>query len=235
MPYPPVGESPALELLASKCQVLAGRFLEAPASELLASIGRMAADLPVDTLGIPERAMAAMLLLGALSRWANHAEVVDDGRVARGFVNLGTTTLVSDAWRRAWATLLDACRAALDSRLSSPGEPIGNAPAALVVQAIAERFRDCRLTLGHVARSLNMSSSHAAHLLRRHTGQTFGWHLRRHRILAAQALLEQTTLRVKQIAADVGYSRSRNLTRDLKRLCGLTPATLRARRRRSHD
>ena len=197
----------SLEILASRCQVLCGLFVDVLPAELLDDISRAAADLPFDDLAPPERAVAAMLLVRILSRWAVRVGVAHHAAVADSFVELGALPLAGDVWRCGWVSLLNACRTAVASHPHQL-EPAGlfNARATLLVRAIADRYREPDLALGDVARATNMSSWYAAHLLTQHTGRRFVAHVRDHRIAAAHRLLGQTLLSVKQIAAEAGYT-----------------------------
>lgn len=79
----------------------------------------------------------------------------------------------------------------------------------------------------------NIASLHPTHLARQVrivTGQTFGEHLRRRRIVAAINLLKADGSCLADVAARCGFSDQAHLSRTMKRLTGVTPGTLRAKR-----
>jgi AraC-like DNA-binding protein len=224
--------SPTLDALVSRCQVLAGRFPDAAPADLLDDIAQTAVDMPLDELAVTERMMAGMVLVRMVSHWAERSRLATPVRFADRLVDLATLPVTTSVWQDRWINLLDLCRHALNSRVEPPVPPRTCSPrAALLVTAIAARYRDSSLRLRDVACAANVSSWHAAHLLSRETGQGFVAHVRDHRVTAARQLLDHTLLSVKEIAARVGYSSARQLTRDFKRRYAVTPYACRVRGR----
>lgn len=80
-----------------------------------------------------------------------------------------------------------------------------------------------------VARRINISVSHLAHVLKANTGHGFAWHLRMRRMSAATELLRRRTPAIKEVAADVGYSSVGQFDRSFRRTFGITPTLYRLR------
>jgi AraC-like DNA-binding protein len=223
--------SPTIDVLVSKCQVLAGRFLDAPPSDLLDGIARVAADVPLDELTVPERMMAAMILVRVLSRWVERSQLVSPAPITERLVDLGTLPVSVGAWRGRWTHLIDLCGHALSVSGEWPATGSLRHPRArALLDIIRTRFHEPTLHLGGVAAAANISPWYATRVLAQETGKSFVVHLRQCRVTAARRLLEETSLSVKEIAARTGYSSARQLTRDLKRLYATTPRAFRLRR-----
>jgi AraC-like DNA-binding protein len=89
-------------------------------------------------------------------------------------------------------------------------------------------YGDESLKLERVSAAVRLSKWRLLHLLRENTGMTFLQHLRRVRTEKAQALLNRSSLSVKEVANQVGYS-TVQLNRAFKRECGVTPSQWRGR------
>jgi len=219
--------SPTMDRLVSRCQVLAG-FLEAPPEDLLDAIALTAAAVPLDELGVPERMLAGMLLVRMLSHWAEHSRVTRS-LIAEPLLELGTLPLSVTMWRGRWIGLLQLCRRTLRAPVESLVRD-SDPRADMLLATIQMRFRDPTLCLSDIARAAHVSPWQASRLLARETGKGFIVHLREHRVTAARNMLTDTLLSVKEIADRVGYSSTRQLSRDFKRLCDTTPNGFRSRR-----
>jgi AraC-like DNA-binding protein len=97
---------------------------------------------------------------------------------------------------------------------------------------LKEHANDPNVNLHSVARHVNLSKWHFDRLLKRGTGAGFRQFLARARIERARTLLLTTSLQVKEIAAQVGYKHSSELTRQFKEYLETTPTTLRRGDRR---
>ena len=95
------------------------------------------------------------------------------------------------------------------------------------LEVIRAEYHNQGMTLQTVAKSIGISPSHLAHQLKRATGSGFIFHLHQHRIAAARVQLLATTKSIKEIAYDVGYSRTADLDRWFKRLLNTTPSDFR--------
>jgi transcriptional regulator GlxA family with amidase domain len=84
-----------------------------------------------------------------------------------------------------------------------------------------------------LARRVNLSPWHFAHLFKRETSRSTKQYVRDLKIRRAQDLLGSTFLSVKEIAAKVGFGDRSHFSRDFKKLCGQNPSAFRAGRKAS--
>ncbi len=94
-------------------------------------------------------------------------------------------------------------------------------------------MRSCcggHLTVREVAEHAGLSSSRLEHLFKIETGNTFSAHLRELRMIKAEALLADGSLRVRQIAFSCGYESVSSFTRDFKSRFGEPPSHYRCSR-----
>lgn len=80
------------------------------------------------------------------------------------------------------------------------------------------------LTASQQAQKTGLSPSRFEHLFRAETGKAFKKYLQQARLAKAQRLPCDPTLRVKEIAAQCGYSSTSNFSRDFKKSLRLTPS-----------
>jgi YesN/AraC family two-component response regulator len=97
------------------------------------------------------------------------------------------------------------------------------------MQLIENRYVESTLQVSAVAQDLGVSTEHLCRVLKRHTGLTFVTLLRRTRVRAACRLLQTTTLSMKEIAGQAGFSSASRFDRDFKTVCGVSPSAYRAR------
>lgn len=83
--------------------------------------------------------------------------------------------------------------------------------------------------LSDIGRLMNLSPKHACEIFKRETGLPPLRHLRQLRIQKAKLLLEETTLRVKEVAFKVGFRDEHYFCRLFRKLSGISPAAYRAR------
>jgi transcriptional regulator GlxA family with amidase domain len=86
---------------------------------------------------------------------------------------------------------------------------------------------DRKLTLNGLARLVKLSRSRLCFTFKAQMGMPVGQYLKALRIQKARALLETTSLSVKEIAAFVGMKDQSHFVRDFKRTSGLTPSEYR--------
>lgn len=86
-----------------------------------------------------------------------------------------------------------------------------------------------RATHEELARHVGLSSSRLRHLFKAETKSPLSQYLASLRIEKAQALLETSSLSVKEISAMVGYAHASHFARDFKKRMGAPPARYRAR------
>jgi transcriptional regulator GlxA family with amidase domain len=99
-----------------------------------------------------------------------------------------------------------------------------------VCQAFAfllDHFSDATLRLDDLAAHLGLSKWHLVRLLKKNTGLGFRDTVRTLRLNRAADLLVTTSMGVKEIAAVVGYKYSNELSRDFRRVFGVTASSLR--------
>lgn len=87
------------------------------------------------------------------------------------------------------------------------------------------------LTLGELATVVNLSPYHFARMFARATGHGPHHFVIERRVEAAERLLADGTLSLKEIATQVGFADQSHLTRHFKRLRGLPPRAYFARRK----
>lgn len=91
-----------------------------------------------------------------------------------------------------------------------------------------ERHARSGLRQSEVAHALEMSVSQLSRLVNGETRHRFEWHLTELRIERAARLLRETELRVKEVAAAVGFSATSELDHAFKTKLGMTPTQYRA-------
>ena len=85
-----------------------------------------------------------------------------------------------------------------------------------------------KLSLGHVAKAVNMSAFYFCKMFKRVTGINFTDYLSRVRIEKAKNLLLNPNLRVSEIAFEVGFQSLTHFNRVFKKLLGQSPTDYRA-------
>ena len=107
-----------------------------------------------------------------------------------------------------------------------------------VLRALDRQIRDPQLHLERLASQMNVSASYLSRLIKKMTGRGFLAHVRVRRVAIARAMLLQSRLSIKEIAAAVGYSSVTQLGRHFRRATGVPPSAIRlinARRAASTD
>lgn len=126
------------------------------------------------------------------------------------------------AWHRASIALVQVAAEAEAHALRDPR-------VLRASQIIKTRYGDSSLSLNIVARQSGISPWQLSRLMKRSTGQGFMWHVQATRVQAAERLLRDTKLSVKEIAAAVGYTNTTQMDRQFRRARGITPSALRRR------
>ncbi|MDQ3474273.1 MAG: helix-turn-helix transcriptional regulator [Acidobacteriota bacterium] len=101
--------------------------------------------------------------------------------------------------------------------------------AEKVITLISNNFHR-KLTLGALARTVNLSPSRLRHLFKAETGTTPTQYLHQLRMSRAKLLLETTYLQVKEIRNLVGVGGESRFVQDFKRVYAKTPASYRTSR-----
>ncbi|GGO01389.1 AraC family transcriptional regulator [Saccharibacillus kuerlensis] len=103
-----------------------------------------------------------------------------------------------------------------------------NRTIRLALLAVESEYADPDLTLGRLAARLELTPNYLSGLFTAETGHPFTWHLTRIRIERARKLLEETRLKVHQIANQTGYTDQAYFSRCFKSVVGVSPAAYRA-------
>lgn len=85
-----------------------------------------------------------------------------------------------------------------------------------------------RLLLTELADVVKLSVTHLGYLFRTETGMSPGQYLMMLRMEKAKELLEDQSLRVKEVMAKVGFSDKSDFTRSFKKAYGVSPSRYRA-------
>jgi AraC-like DNA-binding protein len=98
---------------------------------------------------------------------------------------------------------------------------------AQLLDSLHHRYQEPHVSLESLARSLGLSVAYMSRTIYRQTGMHFSTHLNGVRLLAGVVLLESTTLRIKEVAAAVGYRGTGELDRQCRRWLHMTPNEIR--------
>ncbi len=83
------------------------------------------------------------------------------------------------------------------------------------------------LSLGRVAKTVNLSAGYFSELFRQAAGMTFTDYVAGVRVERVKALLENRALRITEIAYDTGFKSLSQFNRVFKRLAGVSPSAYR--------
>ena len=104
------------------------------------------------------------------------------------------------------------------------------ASSFVVRAALAYMQAHCaeRISLSDVAENVYVSQWHLSKLINRHTGQSFFDLLGGMRIDRAKLLLADPSMRVHEVAQEVGFSDVAHFSKSFKKITGKTPGEYRA-------
>jgi transcriptional regulator GlxA family with amidase domain len=216
-----------LTVLASRCQLVAGAIAESSWRKLSEGLASLQAAIP-EVASLPERLMIRSLIAAVISR------VVSDKKVAAGvnlidaFLTWTARDVSAPTWRSDIFSLIERCVQGLDT--GSPRCQEAVVTDSRVRRALAlldTRFHRPTVTLRMCAAEMHVSVWHASRLLKEHTGVGFTEHLHRRRVRAAEGLLTDRRLSVKEIAVCVGYVSATQLGRQFKLQMNMTPVQYR--------
>ena len=131
------------------------------------------------------------------------------------------------------AALLELLALLLEELAPGTGAPASRLPIAVqrAVEFMSLHYRRAGLSLEDVAHAAGLSEDHFGRAFRAATGETPMRHLKRIRVDQSRYLLEHTSLRVEEVAAEVGFADALHFSRVFKRETGTSPSAWRARRR----
>jgi len=118
--------------------------------------------------------------------------------------------------------------AALSNQLLVEAEAPGMPSITKARTLIAERFAD-QLSLGEVARAVNMSAFYFCKSFKKVTGMTFTDYLARVRVEKVKNLLLDPNMRISEAAYDAGFQSLSQFNRVFRRIAGEPPTVYRAR------
>src|SRR5699024_8224595 len=95
-----------------------------------------------------------------------------------------------------------------------------------IVYYIKNNFNE-KLSQTEIANQLYMSNSRFSKLFKQYVGRTFSDYILKLRIEAAQELLKHTSLKIYEVAKEVGYEESRYFSQIFKEKIGVTPVAYR--------
>ena len=217
---------PCIDGCVRVSQGLRGRDLGATLHEIRAVLATLPATMNESAATLARGAM--LQTIGAILQ-AEHLD--DDPCVSRAIMRLLMPTS-QPSWREEFLRFLEIVETARRSSVARTGAGsmcVSNVFVRHALEYIHRQYARPGLRLSHAALKVRLTPSHLTTILRRHTGRGFLAHLRACRVEAAQRLLLETTRSIKEIASAVGYEHPRQLERDVKRVCGMTPTKLRAR------
>ena len=87
-----------------------------------------------------------------------------------------------------------------------------------------QHYGDSKLTVTHIATSLNLSEGHLSHLFKKETGYTINNYLTRYRIQSAMKLLQNYHYKVYEVGEMVGYKDMTYFSSLFKKIVGVTPS-----------
>lgn len=100
---------------------------------------------------------------------------------------------------------------------------------------IKEHFKDSSLSLTELAGRYGRSESYVSLRIKEILGKSFSGYLEELRVNAANRLLEEEKLSIKEIAEAVGYNSASAFGRAYKRVTGITPSEYQTQQKRRRD
>ncbi|MEJ8305286.1 helix-turn-helix domain-containing protein [Saccharibacillus sacchari] len=204
----------------------------------------------------PDRFFAKTLLDDTLSEFGISAVATGDRRLTAvlfmdGYSVPPLEEYAADCRRLLERSLNETVRLGIGGVAASPGElkglyrqslrglgldePFGTLPdfefmnrtIRLALLAIESEYAEPDLTLGGLAKRLQLSPNYLSGLFTTETGHPFTWHLTRIRMDRACALLKGTQMKVHQVARQVGYGDQAYFSRCFKSVIGISPISYR--------
>lgn len=126
--------------------------------------------------------------------------------------------------------MADLLKALLEEYLKdlSELEDLHSVPLARALSFINENYQSSGLSLADVAEHCGMTASYLSYLFKEKSGSNFKEYIDGLRLERAKHLLNETDMKVEEIARAVGYENSYSFTRFFKNNMGLTPKEFRA-------
>lgn len=102
-----------------------------------------------------------------------------------------------------------------------------SAPVLQVIGLVNDRWWDSELSLMSAAEAVALSPQYLSRLFRRETGSTFGSFLAKKRITEAMRMLQNSRLKMYEIAEKTGYTSQHYFSSAFKKELGISPAEYR--------
>lgn len=99
---------------------------------------------------------------------------------------------------------------------------------ARIISYISDHMKD--VTLSSLAKYFHTSPGNLSKQILRHTGLSFSEYLCRFKLEKAKYLLDETSLTIDEISAEVGYSQRSSFDKEFKKMTGVTPKQYRAKK-----
>ena len=100
-------------------------------------------------------------------------------------------------------------------------------PVLQVIELIGSRWWDSGFSLQSAAEAVALSPQYLSRLFRRETGNTFGSFLAKKRITEAMRMLQNSRLKMYEIAEKTGYTSQHYFSSAFKKELGISPAEYR--------
>ena len=182
------------------------------------------ADVP-DRISTPQQLQVRGLVATAMARLARRLGADTRPDIAACFLTLTASTGTESRWRQDVLDVVERCGATL--RLLPRPPQCCSLHVREVLRLLDDRFHDPYLTLPKLTGHVRLSRSHVCRLLKQQTGRSFLEHLHERRVAAAHALLTESRMTIKEVAAAVGYTSAKELRRHCTRRYGVPPTSVR--------
>lgn len=150
----------------------------------------------------------------------------DAGNILAEAKNLESIMMRIDTVEKFKAHMENTLNIALDFRENKKNNKYGD----IIVKAreyINRHYAESNLTLNSVAGYVNVSPSHFSTIFSQETGETFIEYLTNARIKKAMELLKTTSLKMTEIAFEVGYNEPHYFSQLFKKVTGKSPKNFR--------
>jgi AraC-like DNA-binding protein len=216
-----------LRLLASRCQLVAGAIADSSSRTLSEDLASLQAAIP-EIACLPERLMIRSLIAAVVARVLSDKDLAVSVNLTDAFLAWVARDPSAANWHSDICSLIERCVQALN-RVSAPCQEllVGDSRVRRALALLDARFHRPTMSLRMCATEMHLSVWHASRLLKEHTGIGFTEHLHRRRIRAAEALLTDRRLSIKEVAVHVGYVSATQLGRQFKLHMNMTPVQYR--------
>lgn len=211
-----------LKLLASRCQIVAGTLAGVSSCNLSDDLASLQAVIPAVAC-LPERLMIRSVISSVIARVLSDKHVARNVDLTSAFLAWTARDASAPTWRSDICSLLDRCAHGVSRSALSREEHVADSRVRRALALLDVGFHRSTMTLAMCAAEMRLSVWHASRLLKEQTGIGFAEQLHGRRIRAAEALLSDRRLTIKEIAAHVGYVNATQFGRQFKLHTKMTP------------